>query len=103
MRKSVARIGFAMLAVSALSLGSVTYATHADAQRGRGKPAAPAKPKPGNTAAPKADIELDEPAPPGKGSPKGVAAASDNSPPPQAGQMTEQAAQAKRLFDGEKW
>jgi len=27
----------------------------------------------------------------------------DNSPPPQAGQMTDQAAQAKKLFDGEKW
>src|SRR4029077_12175536 len=36
---------------------------------------------------------------PGTPAPKVV----DTAPPPQAAQMTEQAAQAKRLFDGEKW
>jgi hypothetical protein len=56
------------------------------------------------------EIELDDPgtakgATPSAPAPTGGAAphATDNSPPPQAGQMTEQAAQAKRLFDGEKW
>jgi hypothetical protein len=72
--------------------------------QGRKKPAPAPKPaKPGKPAAPAAgssDIELDEPAP-AAGTP--AAKPVDNSPPPQAGQMTEQAAQAKRLFDGEKW
>jgi hypothetical protein len=59
------------------------------------------KPKPGKPA-PKpttTEVELDEPTPTAKGQPK----PEDLGPPPQAGQMTEQAAQAKRLFDGEKW
>jgi hypothetical protein len=45
-------------------------------------------------------IELDEPAAPGPG---GAKPSAPSGPPPVAGQMTEQAAQAKRLFDGEKW
>jgi hypothetical protein len=63
-------------------------------------PAKPGKPAAGKPPA-GADIELDEP-----GAPKPAAAGSkpqDLGPAPQAGQMTEQAAQAKRLFDGEKW
>jgi hypothetical protein len=59
-----------------------------------GKPAAKPGGKPGGDS-----IELDEPAAPAGGTPK----AADTGPAPTAGQMTEQAAQAKRLFDGEKW
>ena len=72
----------------------------AEAQKRRRKPT-PAAPAP---TAPKggADVELDDPAPT-KGGPSSAPKSVDNSPPPQAGQRTEQAAQAKRLFDGEKW
>jgi hypothetical protein len=84
MRKSFARV---CLLAAALMMFAVT----ASAQR-RGKPKQPKPPTSG-------EIELDEPAQPAGGSPKAV----DNSPPPVAGQMTELAAQAKRLFDGEKW
>jgi tetratricopeptide (TPR) repeat protein len=77
--------------VASLSLVGLS----ADAQPKR-KPAT--KAAPAAAAAPKADIELDEPVPaPGAKPPV------DNSPPPTAGQMTVQCAQAKRLFDGEKW
>lgn len=48
-----------------------------------------------------ADIELDEETPP-DGKKDGDKPAAD-SPPPQAGEMTEAAAKAKRLFDTEKW
>jgi hypothetical protein len=81
----------AVFVASALCFTTVT----ADAQRGK-KPKPPAAGKPPAAA----DVELDEPAPTAPGT---KPAATDNSPPPQAGQMTEQAAQAKRLFDGEKW
>jgi hypothetical protein len=104
MRKSVARTTRLVLAFSALSLGALTFAPHAEAQRRKPKPKPPVT-QPTTTAKP-ADIELDDapPAAAGKPGAKPVAAASsDSSPPPQAGQMTEQAAQAKRLFDGEKW
>ncbi len=86
MRRSLVRIGLLATSLALCSLG-------ANAQPKPKKPV-PAKP----ATAPKAgEIELDEPAAaPGQ---KPV----DNSPPPTAGQMTEQAAQAKRLFDGEKW
>ncbi len=55
------------------------------------------KPKPHPTGGGDQSIELDEPAPGYKG-----AAKAESGPPPVAGQMTEQTAQAKRLFDGEK-
>src|SRR5882757_5977716 len=95
-------LGLVLLA-SAFTLGVPGMA---DAQKGKPKkpPAAPAKPapaKPAPTPTPTggSDVELDQPAPgaaaAGAGAPKPV----DNSPPPQAGQMTEQAQQAKRLFD----
>jgi len=85
MRKSFVRM---CLLASALTVG-----ISANAQQPRRRP-----PPPKGTPAPKAqEIELDEPKP--AGGQKVV----DNSPPPTAGQMTEQAAQAKRLFDGEKW
>ncbi|MFO0643707.1 MAG: hypothetical protein U0183_31055 [Polyangiaceae bacterium] len=100
MRISLAR-KLLLTAVPVLSLALVS--PHASyAQKGGGKkPAATAKPKggpakPGAGAAAGADIELDEPAQPAQ-------KPADNSPPPTAGQMTEPAAQAKRLFDSEKW
>jgi hypothetical protein len=99
MRKSVARV---VLLASALSLVCATSASDADAQK-KPRPARPApKPtaKPAPVPAPTADVELDAPPKPAAGPP---VKAVDNSPPPQAGQMTEQAAQAKRLYDSEKW
>lgn len=98
MRISLAR-KIVLTAIPLLSLALV--APHDSyAQKGGKKPAAGA-PKGGAPkqpgAAGGADIELDEPAQPAQ--PK----AADNGPPPTAGQMTEPAAQAKRLFDSEKW
>ena len=99
MRKSV--VGMFLVA-SACTL----LAPSAGAQR-RKPPAKPpagqTTPKPGaaGAGAAGADVELDADAPAGKPGTPGKPV--DNSPPPQAGQMTEQAAQAKRLFDGEKW
>jgi tetratricopeptide (TPR) repeat protein len=94
---------------SATALLTVSLATTSMAQ-GKPKPkppagggAAPAKPggaKPGGSNT----VELDDPgaAPAGKpGAPPTKPA--ESGPPAVAGQMTEQAAQAKRLFDGEKW
>ena len=96
-RSLTARV-FAWTAMVSLCLSGATLTSDALAQKKPKKPAA------------SQEIELDEPAPaPGKGnapapsSGGGAARPTDNSPPPQAGQMTEQAAQAKRLFDGEKW
>jgi len=80
------------LLASAIAFTSA-YSSTGDAQPRR-KPAAPAPAKPAKPAA--VEIELDAP-------PAGAAKPVDNSPPPQPGQMTAQAAQAKRLFDGEKW
>src|SRR5689334_9561105 len=108
MRKAFGARIFAWAAVASLCLSgaSVTMSTDAYAQK-RPKKGTTSKPKPapaptGAAPAPaNNDIELDEPAKP---TAAGAAAKPvDNSPPPQAGQMTEQAAQAKRLFDGEKW
>ncbi|MBK6694175.1 MAG: hypothetical protein IPG50_18505 [Myxococcales bacterium] len=86
MRKSVARM---FVLASAFT---VLVPNLAEAQRrGGGK-------KPPTTQPKAADVELDD-TPTSAAGGKAV----DHSPPPQAGQMTEQAAQAKRLFDGEKW
>jgi hypothetical protein len=101
LRKLLIASGTTLLSLSLMS-------SQASAQKP--KPKAPtAKPtgkpagKPGGKPAGGGDsIELDEPAAPsgdGKSAPK----AADTGPAPVAGQMTEQAAQAKRLFDGEKW
>ena len=87
MRKSVAR-KFLLAAAFMLAV------TPSFAQKGAGKGGAP---KGGGKGA--QEIELEEPTPAGKKEEK----PQDLGPPPQAGQMTEQAAQAKRLFDGEKW
>src|SRR5438876_10750937 len=64
----------------------------------RPKPCKPT-PKPTTSKPTTTEVELDEPTPTAKGQPK----PEDLGPPPQAGQMTVEAAQAKRLFDGEKW
>ncbi len=101
MRKSVARV---VLLASALSFLGTTAVSNADAQQRKPKGTKPApapKGAPKGVPAPTNDIELDEPAKPANGA--APAKATDNSPPPQAGQMTEQAAQAKRLYDSEKW
>jgi hypothetical protein len=78
----------------------------AHAQTHKKKPVAPAAPAPvdmdADSAAPaSADAPAAAPtaAPTGKKKPKVV----DNSPPATAGQPTEAAAQAKRLYDREKW
>jgi hypothetical protein len=74
--------------------------TRSFAQKGAGKGGGKGggtPPKGGGKGA--QEIELEEPTPAGKKEEK----PQDLGPPPQAGQMTEQAAQAKRLFDGEKW
>ena len=92
-----------IIASGACVLSLSLVSSQASAQKPKPKPPT-AKPtgkptgKPGKPAGNEA-IELDEPAPP-----TGTAtAAAASGPPPVAGQMTEQAAQAKRLFDGEKW
>jgi len=85
------RLSFARLCLLASVLMVMLFAGTADAQK---KPKGTKPPKGGGSGS----IELDEPAQPGA-----AAKPVDNSPPPVAGQMTELAAQAKRLFDGEKW
>jgi hypothetical protein len=84
---SVAR-GCLLAGIVGLNLAAAFHAETADAQGRRRRPAKKAAP---------AEIELD--APPTTAAAKPV----DDSPPPQPGKMTQQAAQAKRLFDGEKW
>lgn len=94
MRKSVARMFLLASAMTFLVPGT------AIAQRRGGARKAPAAGQPANKG-PANTVELDEDAP---APAAGQAAKPVNAgPPPQAGQMTEQAAQAKRLFDGEKW
>src|SRR5579883_1663064 len=101
---------------TALVAAVCVAATPAHAQRKK-KPGAaapaPAKPAPVDldsdsapaAAAPKsADIpSADAPAPAPASSPKKASRSVDNSPPATAGQPSEAAAQAKRLYEGEKW
>ena len=91
MRRVLTR-GFSITALAAVVL---LTGTSAEAQRGKKKPAAaqPSQPAP-------VDLDSDAPAKPAKG---GAAKPVDNSPPAQAGQPTEAAAQAKRLYESEKW
>ncbi len=84
---------------SVFLLASAVCLTSVGASAQKGKPKKGGKPAAAQPAA--TDVELDAPATPATGA--AGAKPVDNSPPPQAGQMTEQAAQAKRLFDGEKW
>ncbi len=88
-----------VIASASCMLSLSLVASPASAQK-KGPKAPAAKPAPPPAAkAPKSDvIDLDEPAPAAKSSTAGR-----SGPPPTAGQMTEQAAQAKRLFDAEKW
>ncbi len=103
MRKWVARVCLLAAAVCFVSGG-------ADAQKkkkGGGKPPTttqPAPPAPGPAPAPAPGPKA-QPAPPGKGGPKKKDIELDESGgrPVTAGQMTEQAATAKRLFDAERW
>jgi hypothetical protein len=88
----------AVLAASVCLSGTAARAQ----SRGRKKPAAttPA-PAPAPVAAPAAaptpvDLDADQP-------PQPVHKKVDNSPPPVPGQPTQAAAQAKRLYEGEKW
>lgn len=84
--------------VLSLSLASSPASAQKPKRAPSSKPAKGAKPvKPAGGGGDA--IELDEPAP---GAAPAAPAASAG-PAPVAGQMTEQAAQAKRLFDGEKW
>ncbi len=92
MRKPVARI---FLLATAL-----TFATSGAALAQKGKPAAGPKGRGGQQQS----VELDDAPAPKKGAAKpGKKPAADDGQAAMAGQMTEQAAQAKRLFDGEKW
>ncbi len=77
---------------------ALCFSTTAGAQKHGKKPKKPNTPAAANSGG---EIELD--APPANTAATPAAKPVDNSPPPQAGQMTEAAAQAKRLFDGEKW
>ena len=83
-----------------LSLMSAPAAAQKPKKPAAAKPAGKPAGKPGGKPAGGGDsIELDEPAPANGSTPT----AASTGPAPVAGQMTEQAAQAKRLFDGEKW
>ena len=94
---------FVATAVSVLSLSVAD--SGALAQKPKTKPPVtkptgkPKAPPAGTPPGGKEAIELDDPA----ATAPATTAANNNGPPPVAGQMTEQAAQAKRLFDGEKW
>ncbi len=105
MRHSPLRKLLVASAATLLSLSIAGSPTTAFAQKARPKPPAGkpvGKPAGGAPAGGGSQaIELDEePHETGKAAP---AKPGDSGPPPVAGQMTEQAAQAKRLFDGEKW
>ena len=105
MRTSVLRKALVAAATCVLSLSLASGSAVAQGKKAPAKPpAGAAKPgaKPAGGGGDQA-IELDEPAPPQNGAAKPAPKAADMGPPPVAGQMTEQAAQAKRLFDGEKW
>ncbi len=88
----------AVLAASVCLSGTAARAQ----SRARRKPAASAPaPTPAPVAAPAAaptpvDLDADQP-------PQPVHKKVDNSPPPVPGQPTQAAAQAKRLYEGEKW
>src|SRR5262249_45010044 len=92
-----------LIAASTCMLSLSLAGGSAYAQKPKPKPPAgqkkpPTKPPPGGGGS--QSIELDEPATPPAGRKRAPVA---SGPPPVAGQMSEQAAQAKRLFDGEKW
>ena len=87
MRKSVVRL----FVVTSVAITFPLIAQNSYAQKPKGK-------KPAATAT--AEVELDaKPVATGAANTQ----AKDLGPPPQAGQMTEDAAKATRLFDAEKW
>ncbi len=92
--------------VTALATAISMTGASAYAQKKPKKPAA-AAPAPAGKPAP-VDLDADSPTPPPAdtgtpGAKPKPAKVVDNSPTPQAGQPTEAAAQAKRLYDKEKW
>ena len=95
MRRPVARD----VLVTALAATLGLTASSADAQKKPKKPAAAAQPGAGS-----APVDLDADAPAAATAPGGKPAkVVDNSPPATAGQPTAAAAQAKRLYENEKW
>jgi hypothetical protein len=97
--------GACLAALTALSTAIAFPGGSAQAQTHKKKPAAaaqPAKPAP-------VDLDADSPAPASADTPAPAPTTGkrpkvvDNSPAATAGQPTEAAAQAKRLYDGEKW
>jgi tetratricopeptide (TPR) repeat protein len=102
MRHSIirSRLRTLLIASGTCLLSLSLMSSPASAQRPRKAPAGKAAGKPAAKPAGGESIELDEPAAPATPAAKGPA---EVGPAAVAGQMTEQAAQAKRLFDGEKW
>ncbi|MCL2776949.1 MAG: hypothetical protein FWD73_03020 [Polyangiaceae bacterium] len=105
---AVAILGLAFANGSALAQNQTSQANQTGQTRRRPPPAqnnvgqrAPAAPGRGEA------IELDDTPPakpaPAKPAPDKPAKAADAGPAPVVGRMTQQAEQAKRLFDGEKW
>ncbi len=90
--------GVKSAAMTALMAAVVLTGTSAEAQRKK-KPATP-PPSAGQPAPVDLDDSSSTPAKPGK---KPTASADSSGPPPQAGQPTDAAAQAKRLYESEKW
>ena len=88
--RSVLTRGVQSAAMTALVAAVLLTGTSAEAQR-RKKPAQPAQPAP---------VDLDAPTTPTKGGSSSPAAVG---PVAQAGQPTDAAAQAKRLYESEKW
>jgi hypothetical protein len=96
--RSVLTRGVRNAAMTALLAAMVLTGTSAEAQRKK-KPAPPPA-----AAAQPAPVDLDDSSPaPAKGGKKGTTAAADTGPAAQAGQPTDAAAQAKRLYESEKW
>jgi hypothetical protein len=91
------------LLVTGLTASMILGATSAEAQGRKKKPpaAAPAPAPAPSAGGQPAPVDLDSPTPTAGG--KGGAKPVDNSPPAQAGQPTDAAAQAKRLYESEKW
>jgi hypothetical protein len=97
MRRAVARV---FLLASALTfVGQAAVAQQPKPKPGAPAPAKPGPAKPGQPA----PVDLDEEPKKPAEDPKKGAKPVDNSPPPQAGQPSEAAAAAKRLFENDKF
>ncbi len=95
--RSVLTRGVRNASMTALLAAVVLTGTSAEAQRKK-KPPTP----PPAAAAQPAPVDLDDSSAPAKGG-KGPAKPADTGPAAQAGQPTDAAAQAKRLYESEKW